>query len=288
MRVTPWVEYGGIAAMAAVLSALVAAEAGGLGSIFGVFRALLGLVYLLLVPGYLLHLVLFPRRDHPDSIERVALSLGMSMAIFPPVALTLDALGLGFDTPVILVAYLGITVVLGILSWVRRQRIQVDVRFALTLGSSAGEEIERDRLNRWLTRLIVFALLLGVAAMIGILFLPSPAREFTEFYLIGEEGLAENFPRFVTIDEPITIIYNIINNERDAHQYRVEARSASSRILATTEPITIPIGGAVEDSLRITPDEIGDNVRIDIWLYQDNNPEPYRALRLWLNVSSST
>ena len=46
-----------------------------------ILRIVLGLPFLLFFPGYTLIAALFPRRDALDSVERVALSFGLSMAV---------------------------------------------------------------------------------------------------------------------------------------------------------------------------------------------------------------
>ena len=48
---------------------------------FQVIRAILGLVYLLFLPGFTASWALFPRKDEIDLIERVALSFGLSLLL---------------------------------------------------------------------------------------------------------------------------------------------------------------------------------------------------------------
>jgi uncharacterized membrane protein len=53
----------------------------------GVFRILLGLPYVLFVPGYLLTTVLFPKNDNLESLIRIVLSVGLSIIIVPLIGL---------------------------------------------------------------------------------------------------------------------------------------------------------------------------------------------------------
>jgi len=50
-------------------------------------RIVLGLPFVLVFPGYTLAAALFPRKDHLDAIERVA--LGLSIAVVPLIGLAL-------------------------------------------------------------------------------------------------------------------------------------------------------------------------------------------------------
>ena len=50
----------------------------------------LGLVFVLFMPGYVLVAALYPRNDDLDLVERVALSLGLSIAVVPLIGLSLN------------------------------------------------------------------------------------------------------------------------------------------------------------------------------------------------------
>src|SRR5712692_10898639 len=52
-------------------------------------RVVLGLPLVLFFPGYVLIAALYPRRNDLDGIERVALSLGLSLAVVPLIGLVL-------------------------------------------------------------------------------------------------------------------------------------------------------------------------------------------------------
>ena len=47
----------------------------------GWLRVVLGLLFLLLFPGYALMAAIFPKKDSLDAMERVAISLGLSLAV---------------------------------------------------------------------------------------------------------------------------------------------------------------------------------------------------------------
>lgn len=53
-------------------------------------RVALGLPFVLFFPGYTLIAALYPRRDDLDGIERLALSLGLSLAVVPLIGLVLN------------------------------------------------------------------------------------------------------------------------------------------------------------------------------------------------------
>ena len=53
-------------------------------------RIILGLLFVLFLPGYSLIAALFPKKKDLDTIERLALSFGLSIAITPLIGLLLN------------------------------------------------------------------------------------------------------------------------------------------------------------------------------------------------------
>ena len=53
-------------------------------------RYVLGGVFVLFIPGFLLISVLYARSDEMDTLERVALSIGLSLAVVPLIGLVLN------------------------------------------------------------------------------------------------------------------------------------------------------------------------------------------------------
>lgn len=53
-------------------------------------RIVLGLPFILFFPGYVLICTLFPREKDLDGVERLALSLGLSIAVTPLIGLALN------------------------------------------------------------------------------------------------------------------------------------------------------------------------------------------------------
>jgi hypothetical protein len=88
-------------------------------------RWFLGAIFVLFLPGYTLIKALFPRQPTKTSlenlgvIERVALSIGMSLALVPIVGLLLNYTPWGIRTAPITLSLLGLTVSFGIVALIR-------------------------------------------------------------------------------------------------------------------------------------------------------------------------
>src|SRR5690349_9731390 len=73
-----------------LLLVLIALEDLNISNGLSFFPIILGLSYLILLPGYALQAALLPRPGHLSWLERLALSIGLSIAVMPILGLVLD------------------------------------------------------------------------------------------------------------------------------------------------------------------------------------------------------
>src|SRR3972149_6863129 len=96
-------------------------------------RIVLGLPFVLLFPGYTLVAALFPRKDDLDAIERVALSLGLSIAVVPLIGLALNYSPGGIRINPILVFVTLFIVLAAAAAFVRRRMLPRDGAYSATI-----------------------------------------------------------------------------------------------------------------------------------------------------------
>jgi uncharacterized membrane protein len=115
----------------------------------------------------------------------------------------------------------------------------------------------------------------------------------TEFYMLGSEGLAENYPRQGAVGQPLQVTIGITNRERQAQTYRVEAWVQDNGIesrrqqVAAIAPLTLEPGETSEKPLAWRMPWAGQDQQVEFLLFRDLDPKPYRRLRLFLNIESS-
>jgi len=85
-----------------------------------ILRKVVGLPFILFFPGYSFVSFLFPEQRDLDSIERVALSFGMSVAIVPLVGLALNYTPFGITLTPILLSLISFNIIFSLLSVYRR------------------------------------------------------------------------------------------------------------------------------------------------------------------------
>ncbi len=280
-------EFILIAVLGLVLVGLIAAGVEGVPAVLPMARLLLGLAFVLFVPGYALQAALFPRADELDGPERLALSFGLSVAVVPPLALVLDRLPWGIRLwPIVISEALVITVCSAV-ALVRRRRLPPEARPVLVVSADLkGWWAEQDRTNRILYSVLGGAVLLALGSAAAIILLPKPGDYFTEFYLLGPEGLAENYPRETVTGQPVTVTVGITNQEGTPAQYRVEVVNGGQQVGAAG-PVRLKHEETDERPVAFAPAEVGDDVEIMFHLYRDGEPEPYRSLRLWMKVRAN-
>lgn len=282
-------EYALTAAICAGTALLMALEIGERAPIpLQALRLLLGLAMTLLLPGYYLHLLLFPKREHLRLIERFGLSFVLSIAIIPSSALLLDTLGVPLTPTTNFLFLLAVISAAGIGAAWLRLRLPLAARFTLALD--AGELFslaDAPPLIRGLALLAGAALILGTAFVLLIATQPAPSETFTEFYLLGADGFADAFPRRIALGDSAALTVGIYNAEGQSMRYSFEVLDGDAAIYRS-EVIALEPDARYEAPVRLTPVSAGENVILTFHLYREGEAQVYRELRLALAVDAPT
>jgi uncharacterized membrane protein len=255
-------------------------------------RLALGLAYVLFVPGYCLTAALFPRADDIDGIERVGLSLGLSVAWVSVLALILDWLPWGLRLwPIVLGELLSILLFMAVALW-RRARLPAAAAYAPDLAWRP-RPWWRDlpQFERRIYGLAAGALLVAGLAAAWIFLVPTPSQFMTEFYMLGADGLAESYPRQAAVGQDLGVTLGVMNHERAPASYRVEVWAVDPwtedrrQLVAQAGPIELAVGSGREWPIAWQMPWVGDDQVVELLLFSGDGAEPYRSLRLWMNVT---
>lgn len=245
-------------------------------------RVVLGLPFVLFFPGYTLVAALYPRRDDLEGIERLALSLGLSLAVVPLIGLVLNYLPWGIRLVPILVGLTAFTLACAAAAARRRRQITPHEQFT----ADARVVVALLRGVPWRTVVVgaaIMAVVLGLGFRFGVLGGSRIGETFTEFYVLGPGGKAEGYPRRLFVGDRAEVMLGIVNHESRQARYTVQIR-AGSEVLGRVGPLILGHDEKWEQRVTFTPRRPGGRVKVEFLLFMDGGSSPYRQLHLWLDV----
>ena len=255
-------------------------------------RTVLGLPIVLFFPGYALIAALFPKKDDLDGIERVALSFGLSIAVVPLLGLGLNYTPWGIRLIPILITLVIFTLGMCVITIYRRSELPEEEAFSVpfaALFASLSEEIftsPKSRLDKMLTVILVLSILVSVIMLVYVVVTPKQGEKFTEFYILGPGGMADDYPTELNLSDSKIVIVGIVNHEYDVVNYSLELVLDNELLTQYQETILLSHNETWERNVTFTPDRSGEDMKLQFLLYKDYNyTAPYRDLHLWINVS---
>lgn len=277
-------------------------------------RIVLGLPFVLFVPGYAVVAALFPERgstvDTPagdaeldatetastetnregiDGIERVALAFGLSIAVVPLTGLVLNFTPWGIRLVPVMVATSLVT--LGA-TWVgarRRNALPESERFSVPyrrwLAAAHSELFEPDtRTDTALNVLVVVSVLLAVTSVGYAVTVPKEGEAFTEFYLLTEQDnelLADDYPTDMTVGNASELVVGVSNHEHTDVEYTIVAQLQAVTV--------VPNETGIEN--RTVSNETGDTrteIRVDQRVELDRFQTALADNETWLRPHTIT
>mgnify|MGYP000085336981 CR=1 FL=1 len=242
-------------------------------------RMVLGPIMVLFLPGYSLISALFPRKKDLDGIERIALSFGLSIAITPLLGLILNYTPFGIRQIPSLISISIFTIICTIMAYIRRSKVNEKERFVLSF--TYKPTLPKKRIDKALTIILILSILASISALIYVIVTPKRGEKFTEFYILGPGGMADNYPKNLKIGENGTVIIGIVNHEYELINYTLQITLGDKLLKETT--IKLNHNETFTENFTFSPKEKGRK-KLKFLLYKGGSGEPYRLLHLWIDV----
>jgi uncharacterized membrane protein len=246
-------------------------------------RATLGIPFILFFPGYLLISALFPSATDLGGIERLALSIGLSLAVVPLIGLALNYTVWGIRLVPVLLSLFVFTILMSVLSLYRRSKLPPEQKFSPSIPVKIPKWSAMPRTDK----LFLVGFLVGIVAVGSLTAYlasaPKIGEQFTEFYVLGSNGKLADYPTNMTLGENGTVIIGITNHEYENVTYRV-ALSIDNQTLETINNIQLCHEANWTQNYTLTLQEAGDRMKLEFRLYKGDTDEPYRSLQLWITV----
>ena len=234
-------------------------------------RTFLGFTVVLLLPGYVFQALLFPRKGDVDGIERVALTLGLSIVVLPLLGLFLNYTPWGIHTGSIALGLAIVVATLALASYARRRW-------------SAGEAFFLDLREAEVRRgVLIFALVTAVVGGVPSLAVAlRPAPNDTEFYVLGSHGRLEDYPRTLAPGETFQLTFGVTNRAPGPQSYtiRFPFDAKAPHVLV---PMLKP-GNAWQAPVTLTAPDGNGRTELDFGLYRTGSSDRYRHLKLFVDI----
>jgi uncharacterized membrane protein len=131
--------------------------------------------------------------------------------------------------------------------------------------------------------LFVVAALAVIGTIVYIAVLPQRGETFTEFYILGSQNKAIDYPTELVLGETGEVTLVIINREQKTLDYTIEVMINGMPEISIG-PVTLEDGQKWESPVSFSPTTSGDNQRVAFALNKsDGSPAP-GPLELWVNV----
>ena len=302
-------------------------------------RILVGLPLLLLAPGYALVAALFPgaqtdsgssrtgwsgtgagetgtadsgtlgrlRSNGIDGSERSVLSVGLSVAIVPLVAVLLDATVWGVHLIPVVTVVSALTLAGAGVAVVRRLRLAPTDRYSVGLGNPTARLAAPELSGRADSALNVLVVASVLFAACGAAYaVATPPEGDTGFALLTEDEsgslTAEEYPTSFERGERKPVVLGVENVENEPVNYTVvvELQRATESdgaplVVAETEldrfSARVADGETWRTNYDVEPTFTGDRLRLAFLLYRGDVPDnpgvesAYRTVQLWVSVS---
>jgi uncharacterized membrane protein len=133
--------------------------------------------------------------------------------------------------------------------------------------------------------MLSFILVLAVLSALGTLsyaiLVPGAEEKFTEFYILGPGGAAQDYPEEAVVGEEVSVMVGIINREQETKSYRLEVEMGGT-VMEGIGPIILGHEGKWQQEVGFAPIRVGEQQKVQFVLYQDG--EAHHQLHLWIDV----
>ncbi len=246
-----------------------------------IVRTVLGLSLVFFLSGYSLISMLFPRRNELEWIERFILSFGLSIVIVPLFGLILNYTPYGIRLEPILIVLSIFTIFCSLVAWMRRMKLPIEDKFKFPFEIfkfNLGQTV----LDNCLSIVLLASIIGSCATLIYGVVTPNNDEQFTEFYILGSDGTASDYPSNLMVGEEGEVIIGLVNHERENVTYRLKV--IFNGVLIYEEHLSLIENEKGESPFIFKATKKGENQRLEFLLYKEQQSEIYRTLHLWVNV----
>jgi uncharacterized membrane protein len=207
-----------------------------------ILRIIIGLPFILFIPGYMLIFILFPMKNESNSInglERIGLSFGFSIAIVSLLGLLLNFTPWGIQLISVLLSLFFVIESLGLIAFFRWKTVSPKKRFTISVDISQFKS--SSKIEKILTIFLILSIVLGLSSVVYIIVQPKVGEAFTDFYILPQNENTTNYPQEIYTNTPYNLTIGLINHEYKTMDYYIEVWLIEYVIANETTPETATV-----------------------------------------------
>ena len=131
---------------------------------------------------------------------------------------------------------------------------------------------------------ILVVAILAVLGGLGYAVAMPVVEKLTEFYILGAEGEAADYPMSLMVGERGEVIVGIVNREHEMMDYRIEVRIDGVKN-SEVGPIVLEQAERWEEAVTFIPGKVGNSQKVEFLLYKQGKSDASQSVYLWLDVT---
>jgi uncharacterized membrane protein len=247
-----------------------------------ILHIILGLPFALFFPGYSLVSTFFLRKNDASILERLTLSLGLSIVLVSIAGLCLNYTPWGIRLNPLIVTIAVFTFITSSIAWYRRLRVPAAERAEMP----TSPEVLRGKRRKLPDKLVSLALTITILAVAGTLIyvvsVPGNGEKYTEFYLVDNEQ-ATDYTGELSVGVKGEVVLGIVNREQAEVDYRIEVKE-SGETIKRVGPVILQHEQKWEQSIEFVPERPGNNQKLEFFLFKGKEDTRYRSVHIWVDV----
>jgi len=181
-------------------------------------RLVLGLIFLLILPGYVVMAAIFPDKRNIDMIERVALSVGLSVAIVPLTGLAIYTIFATIEFMTLVTAITAFVIIVSFIAWLRKLNIPADERYSIDIAIDLSPS-KMPPIDRALVVGIAAAIIVIIVMLAFIASAPSKRGGYSEISITDRNGDIRGYPLDLTIGQVGSLKVSVFSQENTKTNY---------------------------------------------------------------------
>jgi len=128
--------------------------------------------------------------------------------------------------------------------------------------------------NKIISAILIIGILICTGLIIYLAVGTQPSQRFSEFYLLGKQGTATDYPSQVAAGQRVQVTVGIVNREGRLSEYTVQIKENDAIIKSITVG-TLNDGQKWQQPVEFSLNGAGDARRVCFYLYKDGGAVPH-------------